>query len=663
MESNNGYIYIRSHVYYEIDNICKLGKTKNIPSRDSTYATGEYKRGYFKLVIKILSHDDTFIERLLQRYFKNYHLKIDGGSEFYSIHIINEIIPFLSKTNIKFKVLSQTEINNLIRTEQINLLINLLKKLIHNRRLTKRDQLQNEYVQDILLQLENFNKVLVKAPTGFGKTIIIYKTINKLQLKNILILTPRLNLNKQFIENKYTKHLIKKYNYYQYSINDNQERLIKNIYKSDQNNILISCYQSRISLIKNIRKYKLKFDLVIFDEAHFISGWIEKIKDDDNIEEKFLLNDTIYFSYRIFTTATPIDVMILNNNIFGNIVEKVKIHELVNDRILCNIETIIKKLDNKKHEYVDLSKIIIKSMIDYSKRKGIIYVNNCMNAENLYKLISMQSIIKPYLYISKDIDNIHSEIELYNFEQSTAISVIIAVGKISYGYDNEHVDFICFGDTRTSDIDIRQIIGRGLRWNKIDYPNKILHILVPCYKNELENYDDNKALNLYMNYIISEYGNDDISKIIINKSETTNEKEINGKKYIGEDIPIEIYNKWCTTGYNMYSKFMVFLKINNIYDEISYNKLKEKQDWMISLEQIKKKYPKFCLRHIHSNNINYYWNKEEALNAINFTKDILIKKIGKDNYSELTYDQLIKKYNLLDSKIPNIDFDIYYPDY
>ena len=151
--------------------------------------------------------------------------------------------------------------------------------------------------------------------------------------------------------------------------------------------------------------------------------------------------------------------------------------------------------------------------------------------------------------------------------------------------------------------------------------------------------------------------------ININKSKTTNEKEINGKKYIGEDIPIEIYNKWCTTGYNMYSKFMVFLKINNIYDEISYNKLKEKQDWMISLEQIKKKYPKFCLRHIHSNNINYYWNKEEALNAINFTKDILIKKIGKDNYSELTYDQLIKKYNLLDSKIPNIDFDIYYPDY
>ena len=43
-------------------------------------------------------------------------------------------------------------------------------------------------------------------------------------------------------------------------------------------------------------------------------------------------------------------------------------------------------------------------------------------------------------------------------------------------------------------------------------------------------------------------------------------------------------------------------------------------------------------------------------------KQILIKKIGKDNYSELTHDQLIKKYNLIDNKIPNIDIDLYYPN-
>ena len=130
----------------------------------------------------------------------------------------DEIEPFLKKTLIKFKLLTEEEINNLIRLERIKKLKNLLKKLFYNKPLDKRNKLQNEYVIDILTNLERYNRVLVKAPTWFGKTIIIYKTINKLYSKNILIFTPRLNLNIQFIETKYTKHLNIKYDYHQYSI-------------------------------------------------------------------------------------------------------------------------------------------------------------------------------------------------------------------------------------------------------------------------------------------------------------------------------------------------------------------------------------------------------------------------------------------------------------
>lgn len=693
---NNGYIYIRTHKYYENDKICKLGRTKNIPDRDNQYATGEYKRGRFELVIEILKdqlYDDIYVEKILEKYFKNYHLKKDGGSEFYNNIIINEIVLFLYKTIIKFKVLTEEEIKNLIHTERIKKIKDILKKYFHNKQLDKRNRIQNKYVIDILNNLHKNNKVLVKAPTGFGKTIIMYKTINKLQPKKILIFTPRLNLNKQFVEDKYTKHLITKYKYEQYSIesfNKNnsitediqyKNNLIKKISLSNKNIILLSCYQSRNSLIKNIQEYNLHFDLVIFDEAHFISGWIEKIKDiKDNKDEIFLLNDYSYFTNKIFTTATPINQMILNNNIFGNLVEKVKIYELVNDSILCKIETIIKKLDNKKYEYADLSKLIEKSMINYNKRKGIIYVNNCQNAENLYNLIKIQNIIKPYIYISKDIEDIDSEEEKNNFELNNDKSVIIAVGKIGYGYDNDDIDFICFGDPRTSDIDIRQIVGRGLRWNKINYPDKILHILVPCYKNELENYNDNKALESYINYIISEYGNDDISKIIINKhnkddppddSDDSDDPDNppNGykkphkvKKYDGDgDIPIEIYKKWCTTGNCMYSIFILFLKDNNIYDEISYNKLKEIHDWIVELNEIQNKYPKFCFRDINPNNKNYYWNKKDSLDSYNICNNKLINDLGKEKYRKYSYQQKLNKITELDKKIPNINFDLYYP--
>ena len=688
--NSNGYIYIRSHKYYSNDNICKLGKTINILNRDSTYATSEYERGYFALVIEILSHTDTFVENLLQRYFKKYNKRINGGIEFYSKNIINKIEPFLLMTNIKFKVLTQEEIDNLIRTPKINKIIELLTKLIRNKQLTntntntntntKRDKLQDEYVNDIINNLQSNNKVLVKAPTGFGKTIIMYKTINKLQPKTILILTPRLNLNKQYIETKYTQHLTTDYNYHQYSIGYHKKDIIKKIKNSEQNNIILCCYQSRESLVKFIMKYELKLDLIIFDESHFISGWIEKIKDENNKEEIFLMKNDIFIKNRIFTTATPIDEMILNNQLFGNLIEKVKIYELVNDEILCNIETIIKRLDNKKHEYSDLSKLIIKSMIDYNKKKGIVYVNNCANANNLYTLIKEQSmglsIIEPYIYVSKDIlkessenklikskkDFIDSEEELTKFENSNNKSIMIAVGKIGYGYDNIWVDFICFGDSRTSDIDIRQIVGRGLRYDKILYSEKILHILIPCYINEIDNsYEDNKALEAYMNYIISEYGNDNIEKIIINMNKSNNNIENIGKKYNGDDIPIEIYQKWCTTGYNMYSKFMIFLKINNIYDEISYNQLKEKQEWLEDLGNLQTKYPKFCFRHIHPNNINYYWEKQEALKAYEICNNKLINDIGKEKYRRLDSRYKVNKINELDKKIPIINFDLYYP--
>ena len=66
MTTNNGYIYIRRHKYFDIDNTCKLGKTKNIPDRDSVYKTNELKKGYFEYIIEISSgqlFDDTFVEK------------------------------------------------------------------------------------------------------------------------------------------------------------------------------------------------------------------------------------------------------------------------------------------------------------------------------------------------------------------------------------------------------------------------------------------------------------------------------------------------------------------------------------------------------------------------------------------------------------------------
>lgn len=127
-----------------------------------------------------------------------------------------------------------------------------------------------------------------------------------------------------------------------------------------------------------LKKYPPKFDVIIFDEAHFITNWINN--------NEFLINDVT--KYRLFGSATPTDIIEMNISIFGNIIEKVKIYQLINNKVLCDIETLVKKLDNRKKEYHNLCDLIISNMIKYNKRKGIIYVNNCANAEALYKLLT-----------------------------------------------------------------------------------------------------------------------------------------------------------------------------------------------------------------------------------------------------------------------------------
>ena len=666
MDSNNGFVYVRQHVYYENDKICKLGKSKNIPDRDNTYATSEYRRGKFGLVIEISNNqifDDTYVEILLQRYFKNYHSKIDGGSEFYQNKIIDEIVQFLSKTKIKFKVLSEEEINNLIHQERIRKIKDLLKRFYHNRQSKEnrlRNKLQEIYLVEIINHLNTYKKVFLKAPTGFGKTHIYYKTILRMKFNRILFLTPRILLNQQIVEDKYSSY-IKDDNYriihFSDLDNSSKEEKIKKYSKNNRKIIMTSCYQSGNRLLEYIKKYNFLFDLIIFDEAHFITSWA----DAENISE-FLTNNNIC-NYRLFGSATPTDNIELQPLVYGKVIEKVKVYELINQELLCNIETIVKQFNEKKSEYHNLKDLIVESMTKYKKKKGIIYVNDCKNAENLYKLLQKQDKLNVYIYVSKNIEvENDSDTDIKTFEKDKEQCIIICVGKIGYGYDNDYIDFICLGDPRQSDIDIRQIIGRGLRWKKDVYPNKLLHLLVPLYRDEFGNCAKNEHLKKYLDYIICECGKDIIFKsdgnaVVGNGTHTPKE----GDDYDGEKIPTEILNEYCTTGYNKYTDFMKFLKSNKIYDEISYNKLKETQNWIVDLGGLQTKYKNFCFRNIHPNNINYYWNKKEAQEAYEICNNKLIIEFGKEKYRRYNSQQKLEKINELNKKIPIINFDLYYP--
>ena len=84
MNQTNGYIYVRNHPSYDVDDACKMGKANNIPERDTQYATGEIKRGNFDVVFEVLHEQMSFIEESLQYEFRELNIRYDGGIEFFN---------------------------------------------------------------------------------------------------------------------------------------------------------------------------------------------------------------------------------------------------------------------------------------------------------------------------------------------------------------------------------------------------------------------------------------------------------------------------------------------------------------------------------------------------------------------------------------------------
>ena len=655
-------LYILTTNILKLHNTIKFGMSMRLEYRWIDYLSifndAEYLY-YYEFIDDITKEHILYIEDIIITHYKEKRNK-DFQTEYFMM--LDNLELFHQYIN---KVLQENNINyvehkghNFIKTHYDNKPDSLTYMKI-NKELYLRNKIQNEYLEEIKDTLIKNTNAFLKAPTGFGKTHIYYKLIKMLNFKKVLFLTPRLLLNEQIVEDKYISY-ITDYNYkifhYSHAEQNKKESIINKISKKNKF-IMTSCYQSGKKLLENIIKYNVKFDLIIFDEAHFITSWQESTS-----LMGFLTNNNNICSYRLFGSATPTDIIETNSLLYGKIIEKIKVYELMNMEILCNIETIVKQLNNTKTEYHNLKDLIVSSMTRYNKKKGIIYVNNINNAKNLFELMKSQNIINTYIYVSKDIENItEDDTDIKKFELDNNMCIIIAVGKISYGYDNPYIDFICLGDPRQSDIDIRQIIGRGIRWNKQLYPHKVLHLLIPLYMDEFGNNMKNEHLKKYLDYIISECGQDIIfkssNKLKIGQCENRNNKD---KDYDGEEIPIEILNEYCTTGYNKFTDFMRFLKSNNIFDENLYNELRSTQEWMPLISTIREKYPKFCFKDINPNNINYYWDKCDAIKAFEIAKNELIKIIGKEKFSDLTFQQIYKKINNINNKIPLVDFDLYY---
>lgn len=656
--------------------------------------------------------------------------------------LINETTEKLLEKHIRNYIAKNISLEKILEIEnpKFEITINKIKKMYQSILINNfRNNVQDKYLNDSIEYLEKFNRIILKAPTGFGKTVLLYKLINKLLPNLILWCTPRRNLNIQANDEKYTKFLKNEaYETYNYSPDeydnsnkfDNLIKFIKTNKKENKKMIIFVCYQSCSTLIPKLYKKCIKLNLIICDEAHTIESWGNlidkhtklllqydvKINKDDNFVDKY-----------IFVTATPKNDMdkikYKNREIFGKIIEHVQIYELIKYQILCDFDVIIKKMEDINNDDIinnklDLCNFVYDSMMQYNKKKGVIYFNSQHRARIFYrKMKKAFPKFRSFLYISDEDDIIQfeeydiSDTKLSEFEKCKEPCIIITCDKLSYGYDNVFIDLICFGDPRTSDIAIRQILGRGMRNNIDEYPDKILHVIIPIYKfqalNESENIDILTKQNLvikkqeqeydiksfeklreFILFILSECGKDIINGCIVNKNnnrqnniiQNTNNSSIDDN-YDEVKIPPTIYKPLCSK--YTYSKFIRYLSINNIYDDNTYNASRDKCDcidyctdkdeckyniWMPILGDIRKRYKKFCFKDINAKeNETFYETVEECKEAYEKIRQQTVLELGgmskvKKMLKSTFEKKLNTNINIMDNKIPPNKYLFYYDE-
>ena len=495
----SGYIYIRNHASYAEYDACKMGKTNNIPDRDSQYVTGEIIRGYFELIIDVLYEYMDQIEKDLQEYFKQYHIQFDGGTEFYKKDIIYHIIPYLETSIYTFRVLSKDEINDLTRT-------------IRDKHITPR--LDQSTIIDISINFfKQNNKGILILPCGTGKTVISLLIAHKMACNTILIGVPNKLLLYQWKE--IFTIIFKDMPYLIVSGGVNIEDIDK-FMSIHKRYIIITTYSSSYKVLCTAHH---SFDIKINDECHHILNE-DEINEDTHKRFTQILKIKSHKQLSLTATLKVLDI----ERDPEPIIYKKCLLSAINDNIICDyvIQTII--TDSIIDDILYLSAYVaLKSIFNNHSHHILIYCNNTENSlkiSNYIRDILMEFLTDHNIYHS----NYHSDMNIYHQKDilsefnKSKFGIISCVYCLSEGYDNPIIDAVVFAENMSSNIRIVQSALRASRKNKNE-PNKIMKIILPVLNKDNWLDNDNPDFKK-VRQVIYEMGLEDetiIQKIKVSK--------------------------------------------------------------------------------------------------------------------------------------------------
>jgi len=499
-----GYIYVRLHSAYDIYNACKLGKTKNIPDRDTQYTTGEIKRGKFVLVFEVNLEEMDSIERLLQEEFCEWNIREDGGTEFYDIKIMTLIESCLRTHRKHYKKLSEEEINALVRTCRES-------KKIEESYVQRNDQ--TIIINKSVLYFQRYDKGMLVIICGFGKTLISLWIAQELNSNTILIGVPNKLLLKQW--EKVICELFPSFKSLIVSGGVDIQTIITHLQKNDKC-ITITTYSSAHKVYTATQEIKFTFDMKLNDECHHLTTSNMRLS---NTTKKYIQMLNIPSVKQLSLTATlkqlenesnDMDI-VSNDNVdyFGEIIDRKCLLEAINEDIICDyvIQTIVTNEEQLEQQFVKfhiteendkrlfLSAFAsLKSINDGHSHHLLIYSNNKDNSLKIIQYIKMLLDDKYFDITGLYYSNYHSEmrpkeqqkiIDQFNNAKFGIITCVYCLGE---GWDFPLLDAVVFAENMSSTIRIVQSALRPSRKNKLQL-NKITKIILPILNKDdwLEN--------------------------------------------------------------------------------------------------------------------------------------------------------------------------------
>jgi superfamily II DNA or RNA helicase len=505
MTQQHGYIYIRTHPSYDIENACKIGKTKNIPERENTYATGEIRKGKFSTVFEVPFENMDEIECSIQEEFRELNIYIDAGTEFYNKSIITLIQPYLIHLGIEYRKLSEKEISDLVRSDRERNRPLVLYTPRHDQALI---------IGKAVVHFEEYDKGLLIIPCGVGKTLISLWITQEVQAKTILIGVPNKLLLKQWEEN-----ILKIFENTPYQIVSGGvdiEDIMEFLQEHNKKCIVITTYSSSHKVYTASENIGYMFDMKILDEAHHLTTNNMQL---EQTTKKYVQMLNIISKKQLSLTATikqleganPDGFVVSNDNAeyFGEIIDRKCLLWAINQKIICDyvIQTITANEEQLESQFARFRIIdendkrlflsafaSLKSISQGHSHHLLIYSNNKNNSEKLVQYIRILLDDNYFDIFGLYFSNYHSEMTgkeqkkiISSFEKAK-FGIITCVYCLGEGWDFPLLDGVVFSENMSSNIRIVQSALRASRKNK-DAPAKITKIILPILNREdwLEN--------------------------------------------------------------------------------------------------------------------------------------------------------------------------------